>query len=76
MTVARETIIQALKDIEILEESTLQNLGALVRECELKGNPRFLEQALPLLRELQTDSEEHRELVKRILERLSDGTDG
>jgi hypothetical protein len=73
MTVALESIVVALQDLENLEQSTLDNLEDLIRRCEIDGAVDFRKRAIPLLRELQSDSGEHRTLARRIVERLNHG---
>lgn len=73
VTVARETILQALEDVEALEEITLRNLEGLIAECLVDRGPGLKKLAIPLLRELKEDGGRHREMVQRVMERLSHG---
>ena len=75
MSVARETILLALREMLELEEFAVQNIGEVNRFDFAVFSPSDRKKIIQLLSILQEDSQEHEDFIIFVMERLTHGAE-
>lgn len=70
MPVRKETIVEALKEMEKLEKFALVNLIVVSRDRFSPFPPSLRKKIFSLLAQLKDDTGEHQKVISKIIERL------